>query len=210
MCSEQSFNYLIQVCNSIKEKHKELDELYFDYLVQRRDRQFLLKEKTFYNQIAMTFLHNLREGLPEGEDRTNLINIEYFLHKIFLSSVGSDQDLTKDERDNLKLYLTVFSSSFHQKFIHTLKLYDIDAKLPLESKRDEILYFCRIRIDLINNALSGPGEKSLLTELTIKLLKMADVENSYLNILMKGDIKTLLLAEDLRDTLSLLNNIFSI
>ena len=208
MCSEQSFYYLIRVCNSIKEKHKELDELYFDYLVQRRDRKYLLQEKTFYNQIVMTFLHNLREGLPD-EDYRNLANIEYFLHKIFLSCIGSDQDLTKDERDNLKLSLTVFSDTFHQKFINTLKLYDIEAKLPLDSTRDEMLYFCKIRIDLINNALSGPGEESLLTRLSVKLLKMLDDGDSPLNAIMKNDIKALLLGEDLRGLLSLVNNVFS-
>lgn len=208
MCSEQSFTYLIRVCNSIKEKHKELDELYFDYLVRRRDRKYLLQEKTFYNQIVMTFLHNLKEGLPD-EDYGNLANIEYFLHKIFLSSIGSGQDLTKDEKDNLKLSLTVFSDTFHQKFINTLKLYDIEAKLPLDSTRDEMLYFCRIRIDLINNALSGPGEESLLTRLSVKLLKMLDDCNSPLNAFMKNDVKTLLLGEDLRGLLSLVNNVFS-
>lgn len=208
MCSEQSFSYLIRVCNSIKEKHKELDELYFDYLVQRRDRRFLSKEKTFYNQIVMTFLYNLKEGLPD-EDYGNLAGIEYLLHKIFLSSIGSDQDLTKDEKDNLKLSLTVFSDTFHQKFINTLKLYDIEAKLPSHSTRDEMLYFCRIRIDLINNALSGPGEESLLTRLSVKLLKMLDDGDSPLNALMKNDIKTLLLGEDLRGLLSLVNNVFS-
>ena len=208
MCSEQSFTYLTRVCNSIKEKHKELDELYFDYLVRRRDRKYLLQEKTFYNQIVMTFLHNLKEGLPD-EDYGNLANIEYFLHKIFLSSIGSGQDLTKDEKDNLKLSLTVFSDTFHQKFINTLKLYDIEAKLPLDSTRDEMLYFCRIRIDLINNALSGPGEESLLTRLSVKLLKMLDDGDSPLNAIMKNDIKALLLGEDLRGLLSLVNNVFS-
>ena len=208
MCSEQSFSYLIRVCNSIKEKHKELDELYFDYLIQHRDRKYLLQEKTFYNQIVMTFLYNLKEGLPD-EDYGNLAGIEYLLHKIFLSSIGSDQDLTKDEKDNLKLSLTVFSDTFHQKFINTLKLYDIEAKLPSHSTRDEMLYFCRIRIDLINNVLSGAGEESLLTRLSVKLLKMLDDGDSPLNALMKNDIKTLLLGEDLRGLLSLVNNVFS-
>ena len=109
----------------------------------------------------------------------------------------------------MKLSLTVFSPSFHQKFVNTLKLYDIEAKLPLESKRDEMLYFCRIRIDLINNVLSGPGEESLLSKLSVKLLKMLDDGNSPLNALMKNDIKTLLLGEDLRGLLSLVNNVFS-
>lgn len=208
MCSEQSFSYLIQVCNSIKEKHKELDGLYFYYLVEHRDRKFLLEEKTFYNQIAMTFLHNLRDGLLD-EDYSNLANIEYLLHKIFLSIIASDQDLTKDERDNLKLSLTVFSDTFHQKFINTLKFYDIEAELPSHSTRDEMLYFCKIRIDLINNVLSGRSEESFLSEIGVKLSKMLDDCNSPLNALMKNDVKTLLLSEDLRGLLSLVNNVFS-
>jgi hypothetical protein len=210
MSSNESFTYLMHVCDSIRGKHIELNNLYAYYLKFGISREFLLKEMNFYNQIIISFLTRLREVLPE-DDMRNFTQIEYLLHKLFSHSVCSGESLTREELHKLETRLKTFTKEFHANFIKTLKLYDVEAELPPESKEEDIKYFCGMRLALLDN--TPPyllmGREIPLTILSSMLLKLSGDKDSPVNTLIKGDKETLLSNEELPDTLKLINSIFS-
>jgi hypothetical protein len=217
-----SLEYLMYVCDSIKQRQIELNYLCHTYFYQSIDRQFLNKEKEFYDQIAVTFLAKLEDGLVE-EDRKNLICLDHLLKKAFSHSTcaESKNKLTVNEEKALKISLSVFTPKFHSKFIRTLQCYNIKASFPPDSKEEEIRFFCELRLKLLRDVLSSPTKyitipdsmtllaiKAPTSELCHNLKRLSEDKDRPIRSLMKETDEVLLSKERLPDTLNLVNSIF--